>query len=293
MPMLSREVVAALKRLRIDVRGAASPVAGGSISRACRVETSSGPIFLKLEPRGEAERLEAEANGLGALSSSGTVAVPAVLAHGVAGAEAFLALEWLELGPKSVEAERRLGTALAAMHRTTAAEFGWTGDNYIGRTPQSNTPTSSWIEFFGERRLRPQLELAARRGIGDDILARGEALVANLDALLSGHSPVPSLVHGDLWGGNWGASQRGVPYLFDPAVHYADREVDLAMTRLFGGFGDAFYRAYDEAWPPAPGRDERVELYNLYHLLNHFNLFGSGYRSAVAASVERLVSRLR
>src|SRR5690606_39780958 len=121
----------------------------------------SGPIFLKLGPRGEAERLEAEANGLGALSSSGTVAVPAVLAHGVAGAEAFLALEWLELGPKSVEAERRLGTALAAMHRTTAAEFGWTGDNYIGRTPQSNTPTSSWIEFFGERRLRTQPYIAA------------------------------------------------------------------------------------------------------------------------------------
>lgn len=291
--MLSRELVAALKRHRIDVVGAASPVGGGSIGRTCRVETSAGPIFLKLEPRGEAVRLEAEAFGLDALARSGAVTVPAVLARGIAGADAFLALEWLELGTKSAEAERRLGTALAAMHRTTSTRFGWPSDNYIGRTPQSNTWASTWIEFFGERRLRPQLDLAARRGIGGRVVERGETLLANLDAWLGDHSPVPSLVHGDLWGGNWGASPPGVPYLFDPAVHYADREVDLALTRLFGGFGEAFYRAYDETWPPAPGRDERIELYNLYHLLNHFNLFGSGYRSAVAASVERLVSRLR
>lgn len=290
--MLSREIIASLERFGIGALGPASRVSGGDISRAYRVETSKGPIFVKLEPREEAARLDAEAEGLEAISRTHAVAVPAVLARGVAGAHAFLALEWLSLGAKSVAVERRLGAALAAMHATTSERFGWPSDNYIGRTPQPNAPTSSWVEFFRERRLRPQLTLAARSGIGNAIVARGETLLANLDALLADHSPVPSLVHGDLWGGNWGASTDGTPYLFDPAIHYADREVDLAMTRLFGGFGDAFYRAYDEAWPPAPGRERRVDLYNLYHLLNHFNSFGAGYRSAVAACIERVLALL-
>src|SRR5690606_8662381 len=232
--MLSREVIASLERLGIDVVRTSSRVSGGDISRAYRVETSKGPIFVKLETREEAARLYAEADGLDAISRTGAVAVPAVLARGVAGAHAFLALEWLSLGPKTVDAERRLGAALAAMHATTAERFGWPSDNYIGRTPQANAPTSSWIEFFRERRLRPQLALAARRGIGSAVVARGETLLASLDDLLADHAPVPGLVHGDLWSGNWGASADGTPCLFDPAIHYADREVDLAMTRLFG-----------------------------------------------------------
>src|SRR5690606_31076241 len=118
----------------------------------------------------------------------------------------------------------------------------------------------------------------------------GRELILHLEAFPGSHDPVPSLVHGDLWGGNWGAARHGTPYLFDPAVYYGDREVDLAMTRLFGGFGDAFYRAYDAAWPPAPGRDGRVDLYNLYHLLNHFNLFGGAYRADVRACLERLLT---
>lgn len=289
--MPTNDVLAELERLGIEPTGGpAAPVSGGSISRAFRVETRRGPAFVKLEPRGEAERLEAEAAGLDALSRSGTVAVPAVLALGVAGEDAFLVLEWLDLGRGSPDAERRLGAALAAMHRTTGPRFGWTADNYIGRTPQPNTPAEDWTAFFRDRRLAPQLERARRNGIGREAAVLGDELIANLERLLAEHRPEPSLVHGDLWGGNWGATRDGTPYLFDPAVYHADREVDIAMTRLFGGFGREFYRAYDEAWPPAPGRDRRTVLYNLYHVLNHFNLFGSGYRAEVIASLRRLAA---
>jgi len=288
--MAADDLLSALRDHGIDVLDRpARAVSGGSISRTERFETPRGPIFVKLEPRAAADRLEAEADGLAALRRAGAIALPEVLAHGVAGADAFLVVEWIEFAQKSREAERRLGTALARLHRATGDAFGWHRDNYIGRTPQPNGRSEDWIEFFRERRLGHQLELARANGIGADVLALGRALLDRLDAFFAGHTPAPSLLHGDLWGGNWGADANGTPFVYDPAVYYGDREADLAMTRLFGGFGDAFYRAYDEAWPPAPGRERRADLYNLYHLLNHFNLFGGGYRAQVLACLKRLV----
>ncbi len=282
----------ALSRLGIDVLDRSGrPVTGGSISRTTRFETSRGPIFLKLEPHDAADRLEAEADGLDALRRAGAVAIPAVLGCGVAGPHAFLALEWIELGAKTEDAARRVGVALAELHRSIGDAFGWHRDNYIGRTPQPNGPLPSWPEFFRKRRLEHQLALARRNGLGRDALDLADALLDRLDEFFVGHSPEPSLLHGDLWGGNWGADRSGKPYLFDPAVYYGDREADIAMTRLFGGFGRAFQIAYDEAWPPAPGRDRRIDLYNLYHLLNHFNLFGGGYAADVHACLRRLLRR--
>src|SRR5690606_38296905 len=180
-----------------------------------------------------------EADGLGTLARAAAIAVPAVHACGVAGGHAFLAVDWLDLGPRTEEAERRLGTALAELHRTTAAAHGYHRDNLIGPTPQPNPELSDWVEFVRDARLEPQLELAAANGLPADCVERGRRLLDGLDRLLGDHRPPPSLLHGDLWGGNWGAAPDGTPYVFDPAVHFGDRETDLAMTSLFGGFGAA------------------------------------------------------
>ena len=173
----------------------------------------------------------------------------------------------------------------------TEARFGWGRDNTIGPTPQANAWSGDWTEFFRERRLRPQLELARRGGLARALSAPGERLLGCVDRLLAGHRPAASLLHGDLWGGNWLASSGGEPVLFDPAVYYGDRETDVAMTRLFGGFGAAFYRAYEAAAPLPPGWPERCELYNLYHVLNHANLFGSAYARQAQSIIERLLAR--
>ncbi len=184
-------------------------------------------------------------------------------------------LEYLELTGGGDFAA--LGRMLAAMHRSTGARFGWHRDNYIGATPQANAWCDDWTEFWLERRLRPQMELARANGFE----IRGQAFS---ERLLARHRPQPSLLHGDLWNGNAGFS-NGQPVLFDPAVYYGDREADLAMTGLFGGFPPQFYAAYEAAFPLEPGYEKRKPLYNLYHLLNHLNLFGGGYLAQVQAAL--------
>jgi fructosamine-3-kinase len=231
---------------------------------------------------------EAEALGLAALEKIEAVRVPRVFAVGTVGDAAYLALEWIEFAAKSAEAEAELGRGLALQHRSTSTTFGWSRDNTIGSTPQLNRPCTDWPAFLRERRLRYQLDLAGRNGLPSSILGRGLSLLEQLDEFLGDHRPTPSLLHGDLWGGNWAATRAGVPFIFDPAVYYGDREADIAMTRLFGGFGDAFYAAYEAEWPLPASSERRVDLYNLYHLLNHFNLFGAGYLEAVQASIGRL-----
>jgi len=255
----------------------AARVAGGSINRCYRWETEAGPVFVKLAGRGALAALEAEAAGLEELARARAVRVPRALACAAAGESAFLALEWLESGAASEAIDERLGVGLAAQHCVTAREYGWRRDNTIGSTPQANGALSSWAEFFRERRLRPQLTLAAANGFGALLGAAGERLLAAVEVLLGAHRPPASLLHGDLWGGNWLASPEGEPAIFDPAVYYGDRETDIAMTHLFGGFGPAFYRAYAASAPLPPGWERRRELYNLYHVLNHANLFGGGY----------------
>jgi fructosamine-3-kinase len=265
-------------------------VAGGSINRCYRWRAGGGYLFVKLAGAGALDMFDAEAAGLAELALARAVRVPRAVAWGRTREAAFLALEWLEAGPVSDSCEERLGAELAAQHRVTAREFGWRRDNTIGSTPQPNGTLRSWAEFFRERRLRPQLELAAARGFGALLGAAGERLLEAVEALLADHRPAASLLHGDLWGGNWLATTAAQPAIFDPAVYYGDRETDIAMTHLFGGFGPGFYRGYQAHSPLPPGWELRGELYNLYHVLNHANLFGSGYARQARATIERLLA---
>lgn len=266
-------------------------IGGGSIHRCYRWLTAGAPLFVKVGPDTVQAAFAAEAEGLRELQATRTLRVPEVRATGVVDAAAFLALEWIERGTADAACERRLGEGLAALHSVTEPRFGWRRDNTIGRTPQVNDWSADWVAFFRERRLRPQLALAAQHGFARLLAGRGERLLGALPALLAGHAPRASLLHGDLWGGNWLASAAGEPVLFDPAVYYGDREADLAMTRLFGGFGAVFYDAYGAAAPLPAGAALRAELYNLYHVLNHANLFGAGYATQARTLIDRLLAQ--
>lgn len=278
--------------VRIDT-GVATPVGGGSINRCFRITTDDGVLFAKLGDPSDLSAYEAEAAGLAALRRAAAVRVPKLVAVGSEDALAYLVLEWIDFGPKPATAERELGRRLAAQHRSIGPYFGWERDNTIGATAQLNQPGDDWIEFFRDRRLRHQLELASARGLPEPVFSEARLLLGRMQHLFADHRPEASLLHGDLWGGNWGADDTGTPYIFDPAVYFGDREVDLAMTRLFGGYGDAFYRAYAAEWPLADGWEPRVDLYNLYHLINHFNLFGSGYLGSIRGALDSLKPYLR
>lgn len=270
----------------------AARVQGGSINESYRWESSAGPLFVKVAASARLAMLEAEAAGLDELNAAKAVRVPRVFASGTAADLAYLALEWIELRPPSAAAEARLGEALARQHRVTSPRFGWARDNTIGSTPQQNGPLDDWVSFFRERRLRYQLELARAGGHAGRLQRRGAELLERMEALFGEYRPVPSLLHGDLWGGNWGVGPDGAPVIFDPAVYYGDRETDIAMTRLFGGFGPSFHAAYQAAWPLEEGAGRRVALYNLYHVLNHLNLFGGGYLQQAEAMIDRLLAEL-
>ncbi|TVQ88572.1 MAG: fructosamine kinase family protein [Chromatiaceae bacterium] len=269
--------------------GPARALGGGCINRAALLTDGGERIFVKLNCADRLEMFAAEAAGLEAMAATGSVRVPRPVCTGVAGGEAFVAMEYLELGTRGDSAAA--GEQLAAMHRATADRFGWERDNTIGSTPQPNGWQADWPTFWQRQRLGFQLELAARNGYGGRLQRRGERLLAGCPALL-GHTPPPALLHGDLWGGNIGYDQRGAPVLFDPAVYYGDREADLAMTELFGGFGPAFHAAYAGAWPLPTGYPVRRTLYNLYHILNHLNLFGSGYLGQAEGMIDRLLAEL-
>ena len=229
----------------------------------------------------------AEAAGLDAIAATGTLRVPRTVAHGVADDQGYLVLEYLELGSRGNA--RLLGERLAAMHRCTADQFGLAGDNFIGTTLQPNARTDDWVEFWRRHRLGFQLRLAARNGYGGRLQSLGEQLLDALPAVFAGYSPLPSLLHGDLWSGNHGFLADGAPAIFDPATYYGDRECDLAMTELFGGYPANFYAAYRTAWPLDPGYATRRDLYNLYHILNHANLFGGGYATQAEQMMQRLL----
>jgi protein-ribulosamine 3-kinase len=272
--------------------GSASPLAGGSIHRALRYRTARGAVFLKVGPLAAMPMFVAEAEGLRVLADARAVRVPSVLASGEIDGRSYLCLEWLDLVPPTYTSATQLGARLANLHRCRADEHGFHQDNFIGRTPQINARAANWVSFLRERRLRPQLELARANNADARTLERGERLIESLDAFFTSYTPQPSLLHGDLWGGNWGTTRDGEPAIFDPASYYGDRETDLAMTRLFGGFGAEFYAAYDAAWPLDAGATARVELYNLYHVLNHYNLFGGGYLAQARAMIERLLAAI-
>jgi protein-ribulosamine 3-kinase len=270
------------------VNAAPRPVGGGDISAAWRLDTANGAVFLKTGPASAYDMFSAEAEGLEALAAPGVIRVPGVIASGTSGDSAFVALEWLDLGRTTRDAEVRLGAQLAALHRNTADAFGWHRDNTIGLTPQHNDRSDDWVGFFRDHRLGFQLRLAAENGFTGALQEQGARLLKRLPVFFESCLPEPSLLHGDLWGGNW-ACCDGEPVIFDPAVYYGDRETDLAMTRLFGGFGRAFYDAYESAWPLSAGHRQRNDLYQLYHVLNHLNLFGSGYLGRAQDLIQRLL----
>ncbi|MGH8169295.1 MAG: fructosamine kinase family protein [Steroidobacteraceae bacterium] len=270
-----------------------SGVSGGSIHRSYRWMCGGIPLFVKVAAASCGAGLEAEAVGLLALAAARAVRVPRVLARGTAGQSAFLALEWIDSRASGRTAEHRLGEQLAAQHAVTAQQYGFESDNFIGRTPQPNGWLADWVEFFRERRLRHQLALAVQNGFAELLEHPGARLLEAVDALLADHRPEASLLHGDLWAGNWLADGGEVPVIFDPAVYHGDREADIAMARLFGGFGRAFHDAYQAAAPLPAGYAVRAELYNLYHVLNHANLFGGGYARQARARIDRLLAEVR
>ncbi|MEZ4698982.1 MAG: fructosamine kinase family protein [Rhodothermales bacterium] len=269
---------------------ATHPVGGGCIAQATFLEAERGDFFLKWGQSPVGDTFAAEAAGLNALAGAGSsLVVPSVVGIGspLASLPGFLLLDWLVEGPSGRTASTALGRGLAEMHRATADRYGFDSDNFIGRLPQSNGWMARWPDFFRERRLAPQVAMARENGRWQSAWnAPLNSLYSRIDDLIPAHPPA-SLVHGDLWQGNALALADGRAALIDPAVYFGHREVDLAMSELFGRFDPGFYAAYAEAWPLEAGYPERRDLYNLYHLINHLNLFGGGYAGSVAAILRR------
>lgn len=268
----------------------AQEVHGGCINRCWRWETADGPVFVKQADAGRLSMLEAERDGLLELRAAAAILVPEPLALGSCDRAAFLALEWIDFGPVTPPTEERLGEQLAFQHRCQADRYGLGRDNTIGSTPQPNAWMVDWVGFLRERRIGFQLELAARNGHGGRLQERGARLLEVIDVFFATYRPAPSLLHGDLWGGNRGVDSSGQPVIYDPAVYYGDREADIAMTRLFGGFGPRFHSAYVATWPLDQAAGTRRDLYNLYHVLNHLNLFGGSYRAQAESMIDRLLA---
>jgi len=262
-------------------------ISGGCINNGGRVTTAEGDYFLKWNARKKYPGMfAAEAKGLALLRSATSLKIPDVLFNGETEENQFLVLEFITNGVKNEHYWVNLGAGLAKLHRHTAPDFGLDHDNYIGSLSQDNTPSKSWVEFFIDRRLAPQL----KRAVDLQMLEAGSAsMFEKLFLKLHDLLPVepPALLHGDLWAGNTMITHEGDPCLIDPAVYFGHREADLAMTALFGGFDGTFFEDYNEAYPLQPGYTRRVDIYNLYPLLVHVNLFGGGYGAQMMSIVKR------
>lgn len=263
-------------------------VSGGCINQGYALTGNGLTYFVKINQASQVDMFEAEALGLKQMLATRTIRVPMPICWGVADRSSYLVLEWLEFGGGTTADWEEMGRKLAAMHQAGgASQFGWDRNNTIGSTPQINNWTENWADFFAEHRIGYQLQLAQRRGGSfPDYLQ----VVEVARDYLSDRNPQPSLVHGDLWSGNAAVLKTGEPTILDPATYYGDREVDIAMTELFGGFPAAFYRGYNEVFPLDEGYGRRKPLYNLYHILNHFNLFGSGYGSQASRTIQQIFS---
>lgn len=268
-------------------------IGGGCINQAYQLEGSGRRYFVKLNAAAKADMFAAEFAGLQVLQQAAAIRVPKPICQGIIGDQAYLVLEYIALECGNAQGLSRLGQQLAELHRHTQPKFGWIRDNTIGETPQLNQLHDNWVDFWAHQRLHFQLERAAQKGYRGDWQRRGEQLLVELGAFFAHYQPVASLLHGDLWSGNYAIDIQGQPVVFDPAVYYGDREADIAMTELFGGFGDSFYQAYQEYYPLDVGYSVRKDLYNLYHLLNHLNLFGGSYQAQVSDLIRRLLSEIR
>jgi fructosamine-3-kinase len=261
----------------------ARSVGGGCINQSYVLTDGEQQYFVKLNRPELLGMFEAEAAGLQEIAATNTIQVPAVITLGMNDTHAYLVLSYIELDGRPQW--ERMGAELAALHRVhSSSQFGWERSNTIGSTPQINDWSSNWAEFFGQQRLGYQFQLATSKG-GKFPLA--DQLLAQLPEILN-HQPSPSIVHGDLWSGNASFDQAGAPVIFDPAVYWGDREVDMAMTELFGGFPPVFYAGYESVYPINPGYQRRKIVYNLYHLINHYNLFGGSYERQVNSVIASL-----
>jgi protein-ribulosamine 3-kinase len=269
----------------------AIPMGGGCINQAVRLEGSGGSrYFVKLNDTRHYSMFSAESEGLEAIASTRMLRVPRPITHGTSNGKSYLVLEYLELASRGDA--RRLGEQLAALHRCTAERYGFPQDNFIGTTRQRNGWHEDWVEFWRDNRLGFQLKLAAEKGYGGKLQDLGRRLQDRLPGFFDSYHPQPSLLHGDLWGGNHAYLKDGAPAIFDPAAYYGDREADIAMTELFGGYPAEFYSAYRAAWPLDAGYAIRCDLYNLYHILNHANLFGGGYAHQAENMMQQLLAHV-
>lgn len=266
---------------------------GGCIHDSHIIDDGERAFFVKIHPGNDDDLFQAEAEGLEAIRSANAIRVPRVITVGVTAQLSYLVLERLNLRPATVRSAAHLGELLACQHRVSASSFGWHRDNHIGATPQPNSNCREWSSFWRRYRLGHQLSLAQRNGASRNLVDLGEQLLERLDGFFAGYRPAVSLLHGDLWGGNWAVTTDGQPVVFDPAVYFGDREADLAMTELFGGFPADFYAAYRQAWPLETGYPARRALYNLYHVLNHLNLFGGGYQAQAERMLGELLAQTR
>lgn len=270
-------------------------IGGGCINSAFMVQMDSRSVFIKTNSASRVAMFEAEADGLRELGQCRSIRIPKPLCWGIAGNDAYLVMEYLNLGGSGNA--WTFGEALADMHgiaqnKGDKPSYGWFRENTIGSTAQINEYEEDWHTFWLKHRLGFQLDMARKKGADSHFLRQGEKLKNSLGAFFSGYTPEASLLHGDLWSGNYAFEQSGQPVIFDPAVYFGDRETDIAMTELFGGFPADFYSAYQSVKPLDPGYRTRKTLYNLYHILNHFNMFGGGYLSQASSMINRLLSEL-
>ncbi len=268
------------------------PVAGGCINSAYILQGDKHSYFIKLNSHELLSMFEAEFAGLEEIAQSKTVYVPRPILYGISADNAFLVLEKVSIASANVQSEKKLGQQLADLHKIQQPFFGWHQNNTIGSTEQINNISDNWVTFWRNHRLGFQLALAEKNGYGGRLTQSGEKLSESLACFFSHYKPQPSLLHGDLWSGNAAATANGNPIIYDPACYYGDREADIAMTELFGGFSSSFYTAYNNTYVLDSDYSVRKTLYNLYHILNHLNLFGSSYQQQAQRMIDSLLSEI-
>lgn len=266
---------------------------GGDINQVYHLQGAEKSYFVKLNRASLLTMFEVEALGLQELAQTKTLRIPEAIVYGISGEHAFLVLEYVALKSTNHSTQQQLGRQLALLHQNRQDYFGWHHDNFIGSNQQKNARDSDWVNFWQEQRLTAQLKLAADNGYTGKIQQQGEQLCQLIPDFFSSYQPQASLLHGDLWSGNAASDAQGQAIIYDPACYYGDRETDIAMTELFGGFGADFYAAYNEAWPLDSGYKARKTLYNVYHILNHLNLFGSGYLRQAEGMMQQLIAEIR
>jgi len=265
-------------------------ITGGDINNAFKVSDDKNSYFVKTNRKQLAYMFEAESRAMQELFQTQTIKVPEPVSFGVAGHECYFVMQWLDLSGSP--GGEHFGRSMARLHQHTNEQFGFYLDNTIGSTHQLNQWSNDWVDFWQKQRLGYQLDLAKQNGFGTQLFGLGQKLIEKTPLFFQSYKPVASLLHGDLWAGNWSGDENGTPIIFDPASYYGDREADLAMMGLFGNPGRQFFAAYNEIFPIDEGYAIRKKFYNVYHILNHANLFGASYAMQAQNMIEELLAEV-